>query len=36
MEYIEHYPYRIPKEELFDQDSDIIFLLCHPSASHYC
>ncbi|CDJ52090.1 hypothetical protein, conserved [Eimeria brunetti] len=31
MEYIEHYPYRIPKEELFDQDSDVIFLLCHPT-----
>ncbi|CDJ58176.1 hypothetical protein, conserved [Eimeria maxima] len=30
MEYIEHYPFRIPKEELFDQDSDVIFLLCHP------
>ncbi|CDJ34924.1 uncharacterized protein EMH_0022870 [Eimeria mitis] len=31
MEYIEHYPYRIPKEDLFDQDSDVIFLLCHPT-----
>ncbi|OEH80167.1 hypothetical protein cyc_00247 [Cyclospora cayetanensis] len=30
MEYIEHYPFRIPKEELFNQDSDVIFLLCHP------
>ncbi|CDI85070.1 hypothetical protein, conserved [Eimeria praecox] len=31
MEYIEHYPFRISKEELFDQDSDVIFLLCHPN-----
>ncbi|KAL8428389.1 hypothetical protein ACSSS7_007249 [Eimeria intestinalis] len=30
MEYIQHYPFRIPKEDLFDQDSHVIFLLCHP------
>ncbi|CDJ69234.1 hypothetical protein, conserved [Eimeria necatrix] len=30
MEYIEHYPFRIPREQLLDQDSDIMFLLCHP------
>ncbi|KAL8440499.1 hypothetical protein Efla_002376 [Eimeria flavescens] len=32
MEYIQHYPFRISKENLFDQDSDMVFLLCHPSA----
>ncbi|KAL8274728.1 hypothetical protein Esti_001333 [Eimeria stiedai] len=34
MEYIQHYPFRIPKEDLFDQDSHVIFLLCHPQTAN--
>lgn len=33
LEYIQHYPHKIPKEELFDLDSDVIFTICHPGMS---